>query len=108
MTIVRASPDSRREFSVVTMAEEKERSASPEDKQRESREVGVGSQKEDVGPTVPGAGKPRIGPAEHPRVPGGPSFCQDKDDMVEMEDIQDCKVTQVEEAQTRRGEEEEE
>ncbi|XP_075906150.1 RELT-like protein 2 isoform X2 [Nelusetta ayraudi] len=97
VTIVRAGPDSRREFSVVTMAEEKEGSASPEDEQRESREVGLGSEKAEAGPTLPGAGKAPIGPAEHPRVPGGPSFSQDKDDMVEMEDIQDCKVTQVEE-----------
>lgn len=107
VTIVKASPDSRREFSVVTMVEVKKSSASPEDQQRETWQVGLGSEKADISPTVLDVGKPPIGP-EHPRLPGGPSLSQDKDDMVQMEDIQDCKVTQVEEAQTREEEEEQE
>lgn len=101
VTVVKASPDSRREFSVVTMVEEEESSASPEDKQRETLELGVGSEKADIHPTVLDVGKSQIGPGENSRLPDGPSSSQDKDDMVEMEDIQDCKVTQVEEAKTR-------
>lgn len=102
VTIVKASPDSRREFSVVTM-EERKSSASPEDQPGETREPGVGSDKAGINPTVLDVGKPPIGPGEHSRLL---SLSQDKDDMVEMEDIQDCKVTQVEEAKTREEEEE--
>lgn len=98
MTIVKASPDGRREFAVVTMVEEKESSASPEDKLREASELGVGPEKASISPTLPDVGKPAIGPGQNSRLA---SLSQDKDDMVEMEDIQDCKVTQPEEAETR-------
>lgn len=100
VTIVKASPDSRREFSVVTMVEEKELSALPEDKQRDSHALGDGSESSNINPSVSNGRNTLIGPAEDPRLPDGPSLSQDKDDMVEMEDIQDCKVTQVEDAKT--------
>lgn len=90
VTIVKASPDSRREFSVVTMVEEKESSASPEDNQSESHGFGDRSQNPNINPSVSDVGDLRL--------PDGASLIQDKDDMVQMEDIQDCKVTQAEDA----------
>lgn len=100
VTIVKASPDSRREFSVITMVEEKELSASLEDKQRDAHALGDGSEKSNTNPSVSDVGNPLIGLGEDPRLPDGLSLSQDKDDMVEMEDIQDCKVTQAEDVKT--------
>lgn len=88
VTIVKASPDSRREFSVVTMVEEER------DQQRETSNLG------DTSPTVLDVGQPPIRQGENSRTRDRPTVSQDKDDMVEMEDIKDCKVTQVEEAKT--------
>lgn len=88
VTIVKASPDSRREFSVVTMVEEER------DQQRETSNLG------DTSPTVLDVGQPPIRQGENSRTQDRPTVSQDKDDMVEMEDIKDCKVTQVEEAKT--------
>lgn len=98
VTIVKASPDSKREFSVVTMVEEKESSASSEDKQSHSHALGHRSENSNINPSVCDTGNPLIRAGEDPRLPDGPSLSQDKDDMVEMEDIQDCKVTQAEDA----------
>lgn len=94
VTIVKASPDSRREFSVVTMVEEER------DQQRETSNLGVESEKADTSPTVLDVGQPPIQQGENSRSQDRPTVSQDKDDMVEMEDIKDCKVTQVEEAKT--------
>lgn len=102
VTIVKASPDSKREFSVVTMVEEKESAASPEDKARGTSELGAGSEKSST-PSVLDVGKPRLPPGENSSSADGPSSSQEKDDMVEMEDIQDCKVMQVEEAKRTVG-----
>lgn len=83
VTIVKASPDSKREFSVVTMVEETEQDA---------------SEKRQTGETVlSSTGKPENLRGETSGAEIKPSVSQDKDDMVEMEDIKDCKVTQVEE-----------
>lgn len=101
VTIVKASPDSRREFSVVTMVEENEASALRADKQNETHVLGDRSESYNISPSVSDVGNPRIGPGEDPLSPDRPFLSQDKvDDMVEMEDIQDCKVTQVESAKT--------
>lgn len=94
VTVVKASPDSRREFSVVTMVEEER------DQQRETSNLGVESEKADTGPTVADVGQPPTEQRENSRSQRRLTVSQDKDDMVEMEDIKDCKVTQVEEAKT--------
>lgn len=101
MTIVKASPDSRREFSVVTMVEENEVSALRADKQSDTHALGDRSESYNISPSVSDVGNPWIGPGEDPISPDGLFLSQDKvDDMVEMEDIQDCKVTQAEGAKT--------
>ncbi|XP_008298422.1 RELT-like protein 2 [Stegastes partitus] len=81
VTIVKASPDSRREFSVVTTAEEEESSENDQrgETSAQGGEVGQPESTETTGAEV----KPTLGP--------------EKDDMMEMEDIRDCKVTQAEE-----------
>lgn len=89
VTIVRASPNSKREFSVVTMVEEEESSSSTNDQQREPSEP----QKEKLSPTVLDVRQPANSETQN-----RPTLSQDKDDMVEMEDIKDCKVTQMEES----------
>ncbi|XP_034454646.1 RELT-like protein 2 [Hippoglossus hippoglossus] len=65
-TIIKASPDSKREFSVVTMMEDEESTSLTKDQKRET--------------------------------------CKEKEDMVEMEDIKDCKVMQLQEAERAREE----
>ncbi|CAB1419096.1 unnamed protein product [Pleuronectes platessa] len=66
MTIFKASPDSKREFSVVTMMEDEEYTSLTKDQKRET--------------------------------------CKEKEEMVEMEDIKDCKVMQLQEAEREREE----
>ncbi|XP_062249384.1 RELT-like protein 2 isoform X1 [Platichthys flesus] len=66
MTIFKASPDSKREFSVVTMMEDEEYTSLTKDQKRET--------------------------------------CKEKEEMVEMEDIKDCKVMQLPEAEREREE----
>ncbi|XP_030002312.1 RELT-like protein 2 [Sphaeramia orbicularis] len=83
VTIVKASPDSKREFSVVTMVEETEQDAS---QKRQRAETFLSS-----------TGEPESQRGETSGAEITPSVSQDKDDMVEMEDIKDCKVAQVEE-----------
>lgn len=73
VTIVKASPDSKREFSVVTMVEEQKGTLETVAKEEQQEIWG-----EEVRSTL----------------------SQDKDDIVEMEDIKDCKVTQGEEVET--------
>lgn len=78
ISTVKASPNSQREFSVVTMVEEEKPSVSTESQTAETSELGTtGGQKEDPSTALVGL-----------------TVSQDKDDMVEMEDIQDCKVKQ--------------
>lgn len=83
VTIVKASPDSKREFSVVTMVEETEQDASPKGQRGQT--------------LLPSTRQPESPRGEPSVADMKPSVSQDKDDMVEMEDIRDCKVTQVEE-----------
>ncbi|XP_008417964.1 RELT-like protein 2 [Poecilia reticulata] len=106
VTIVKASPDSKREFSVVTMVDKEEASSS--DQRLKSSQDGFKSEREETNPTVRKQEQIFIGESETQRketsgvetrsYPG-----QDKDDMMEMEDIRDCKVTQVEGAEGPRG-----
>ncbi|XP_026187016.1 RELT-like protein 2 [Mastacembelus armatus] len=94
VTIVKASPDSKREFSVVTMVEDEEFFTSIKDQKGTTSELGdvcqgdvsllgirqTESQKEETAADV----KLKLS--------------QEKYAMMEMEDIRDCKVTQVQEA----------
>ncbi|XP_020509054.1 RELT-like protein 2 [Labrus bergylta] len=100
VTIVKASPDSKREFSVVTMEEREE--SSTKEKERETSELGVESENLERRPAVDqerqvavqGVGEPdrKIGETSGAEV--RLTVSQDRDDMMEMEDIRDCKVTQ--------------
>ncbi|XP_029282917.1 flocculation protein FLO11-like [Cottoperca gobio] len=107
VTIVKASPDSKREFSVFTLVEEKETSTTIQDQKVETSEFRIESEKARISPAV-GQGRDiyvsgvRQPESQTPETPGAevrPRVSQEKDDMVEMEDIRDCKVTQVEEAE---------
>ncbi|KAK5865308.1 hypothetical protein PBY51_016482 [Eleginops maclovinus] len=101
VTIVKASPDRNREFSVVTMVEEKESSTSIKDQKGETIISPAFRQGGEV--YVSAVGQPESQSGESPVAEGRPRVVQEKEDMVEMEDIGDCKVTQEEEAE--RGEE---
>lgn len=106
MTIVKASPNSKREFSVATMVEEKESSTSIKDHKGATSELRVESEKAGTIPAVgqggevyvSGVGQTESQSGETPGAEVGPRVSQEKDDMVQMEDIRDCKVTQAEEA----------
>lgn len=99
VTIVKASPDSQREFSVVTMVEEEK--SSTEDQKEDNHELGVELEKRVIG-SADQEGDVLVSGVSGVEVIAPPS--QDKDDMMEMEDIRDCKVMLVEGAQ--RAEEE--
>lgn len=112
MTVVKASPDSKREFSVATMVEEKESSTSIKDHEGVTSELRVESEQAGIIPAVgqggevyvSGFGQTESQSGETPGAEVRPSVSQEKDEMMEMEDIRDCKVTQAEE--TGRVEEE--
>lgn len=90
MTIVKASPDSKREFSVVTMVE---------DAEFPGGEIPDPVVESGFSPAVSHGGDVSAGPEgqreERSGAEGGPSLHQIKYDMMEMEDIRDCKVRQV-------------
>lgn len=93
VTIVKASPDSKREFSVVTMVEkEKESSSSSKDPKKDTYELEIDSEKLQHSPTVSEVGQAKSQYGETSRTQGEATVSQEKDDMVEMEDIRDCKV----------------
>lgn len=105
MTIVKASPDSKREFSVFTMVEEEKSSRSMEDQKGETSELLVESEKVRISPAVDqgeevsvlGVGQPESREGSGAEISS--MLSQEKEDMVEMEDIRDCKVMQVGEAE---------
>ncbi|KAM4622128.1 RELT-like protein 2 [Polymixia lowei] len=129
VTIVKASPDSKREFSVVTMVDEEEpsisvRKAEPQGGETselwvESADVGVSQGGElstsvvvqsegQRGETSPEVGSME-GQADEPSVVVvGPTLSQEKDDMVEMEDIRDCTVREGEDRERGKEREREE
>lgn len=82
------------------MVEEEESSTSTKDQQRGTSELGVESEKVEISPTVLDVGQPESQHGENLGTRDRPTVSLDKDDMVEMEDIRDCKVTQMEEAKT--------
>lgn len=108
VTVIKASPDSKREFSVVTMVEDGECSASAKDQKAETSDLRADSKEVGISPAVgqggkvpvSGVGQPESQSRETSGAEDRPTTSQEKDDMVEMEDIRDCKVTQVEEAET--------
>ncbi|XP_054879300.1 RELT-like protein 2 [Poeciliopsis prolifica] len=102
VTIVKASPDSKREFSVVTMVDKEEASSS--NQRLKSSQDGFKSEREETNPTFRKQEQIFIGVSQTQRkeTSGGETRSypgQDKDDMMEMEDIRDCQVTQVEGAE---------
>ncbi|MEQ2169001.1 hypothetical protein GOODEAATRI_020458 [Goodea atripinnis] len=106
VTIVKASPDSKREFSVSLVDKE---DASSEDHEDESPENGFKSEKVKISPADKMQEDIFVGESEiQSRDTSGVEARlypdQDKDDMMEMEDIRDCKVTQVEGAKGSREE----
>ncbi|XP_041653115.1 RELT-like protein 2 [Cheilinus undulatus] len=106
VTIVKASPDSKREFSVVTMVENEDSSTPTKEQERETSELGdksgtssaVDKEREVF---APGVGEPKRQSGESSGAKVRPTVSQDRDDMMEMEDIRDCKVTQEEEVESR-------
>ncbi|XP_054453344.1 RELT-like protein 2 [Anoplopoma fimbria] len=105
VTIVKASPDSKREFSVVTMMEQEVSSTSIKEQKGATSELRVESEKAGISPAdgqggelyVLAVGQRERQIEETPRAEVRPRVIQEKDDIVEMEDIRDCKVTQVKE-----------
>lgn len=96
--IIKASPDSKREFSVATMVEEEEESSSStKDQKRETSQLRIESGKADIISTAPDVVQPEIEHGENSATQDRQPVSQEKEDMVEMEDIRDCKVTQMEE-----------
>ncbi|XP_017278634.1 RELT-like protein 2 [Kryptolebias marmoratus] len=94
VAIVKASPDSKREFSVVTLLDEEEPSPSPKNQKKESAGGEEGkcpavSQQGDFSVSGGKEGGPALGANVRP------ALCPEKDDLMEMEDIKDCKVTHV-------------
>ncbi|XP_056295068.1 RELT-like protein 2 isoform X2 [Pseudoliparis swirei] len=106
VTIIKASPDSKREFS-VTMMEQEISLTSINEQRGATSELGVESEKAGINPAigqgdeiyVSGVGHCESQCEETPRAEVKPRVSQEKDDMVEMEDIRDCKVIQVEEVE---------
>ncbi|XP_010779319.1 RELT-like protein 2 [Notothenia coriiceps] len=99
VTVVKASPDSSREFSV-------ESSSLIKDQKGENSEIRIESERAIISLAygqggnvfVSGVGQPESQSRETPVAEVRPTVVQEKEDMVEMEDIRDCKVSQEEEA----------
>ncbi|KAM9376621.1 RELT-like protein 2 isoform 2-T6 [Pholidichthys leucotaenia] len=91
VVIVKPSLDSKREFSVATMVEEKESPTSEKDKKADTSEVQMESEQGDSRQTesqrLESSGS-EVRPIERES--------RERDDMVEMEDIRDCLVMQME------------
>ncbi|XP_034545230.1 RELT-like protein 2 [Notolabrus celidotus] len=101
VAIIKASPDCKREFS-VTMVEKEESCSSTKDQEGGNSELEAASEKMGRSPAVdqgrevsgPGVGGPEKQSGETSGADLKPTVGQERDDMVEMEDIRDCKVTQ--------------
>lgn len=98
VTVVKANPDSSREFSVESLIKDQKGETSETRIESEraiiSRAFGQGG---DV--FVSGVVQPASQSRETPVAEVRPRVVQEKEDMVEMEDIRDCKVSQEEEAE---------
>ncbi|XP_060935649.1 RELT-like protein 2 [Limanda limanda] len=107
MTIFKASPESKREFSVVTMMEDEESTSLTKDQKKETCKVGAEFEKVEFSPAVGLGEKFSVsgkGQTESQREETKPMLSQEKEEMVEMEDIRDCKVMQLQEAEREREE----
>ncbi|KAF3837742.1 hypothetical protein F7725_009510 [Dissostichus mawsoni] len=105
VTVVKASPDSSREFSVESSTLIKYQKGETSEIRIESERAIISlafGQGGDV--FVSGVVQPESQSRETPVAEVRPRVVQEKEDMVEMEDIRDCKVSQEEEAE--RGEDE--
>lgn len=100
VTIVKASPNSKREFSVATMVEEEESSTLTKDQKGETSELGIKSEEMESSPTVSGVGQSESQHGDNSVTQDRPTVSQEKDDVVEMEDIRDCNKMQMEEERT--------
>lgn len=94
VAIVKASPNSKREFSVITLLDEEEHSSSSKDQQKEptggpEEPHPATSLQGDLPPTAAKECSLTLEPRA--RAALGP----ERDDLMEMEDIKDCKVTHV-------------
>lgn len=99
VTIVEDSPDSKRESSAVTMVGRDD--ATTVDQRLESSVDGFESEKKEMSPAVRKQEQICVGKSDiqSPETLGAETRLypsQDKDDMMEMEDIRDCKVMQIE------------
>ncbi|XP_061581932.1 uncharacterized protein LOC133447306 isoform X1 [Cololabis saira] len=107
VTIVKASPDSKREFSVVTMVEDEGTPTSITDQKGRTSE----HERRTGGPAASQQGKFSVSSVEEPESESKersgmevrPTLTKDNDDLMEMEDIRDCKVTQVEGAERKEN-----
>ncbi|XP_034036775.1 RELT-like protein 2 [Thalassophryne amazonica] len=100
VTIVKASPESLREFAVVTMVEIENPPASSHSQSAEVSDADS-HRAEASGSEVT---QPKEQRPQRPEVFGEdvqPTMNQDKDDMMEMEDIRKCNVMQVEQRDRR-------
>jgi len=107
VTIVKASPDSKREFSVVTIVEKEESSSSIKGQRGETSEHVFKLGKEEKSPAVCeqrgisvfSAGQSESQSRETSGIEISPTLSQEKDVMMEMEEIKDCRVAQVDGAE---------
>lgn len=102
VSIVKASPDSKREFSVVTMLEEEEPSESAKTKDKETKTLetsDLDSAKVDVSPSVSKRGDSSVSVSietvaqdkQLSTVHVVPSVSQGMDDIVELKDVKEVK-----------------
>ncbi|KAI4800045.1 hypothetical protein KUCAC02_016582 [Chaenocephalus aceratus] len=100
VTVVKANPDSSREFSVESSTLIKDQKGETSETRIESERAIISrafGQGGDV--FVSGVVQPASQSRETPVAEVRPRVVQEKEDMVEMEDIRDCKVSQEEEAE---------
>ncbi|XP_072252382.1 RELT-like protein 2 isoform X2 [Leuresthes tenuis] len=103
VTIIKASPDSKREFSVVAIEEKEESSSSMKGQRGETSEHVFRLGKEEKSPAVCeqkgvsvfSAGQSESQSMETSGIEISPTLSQERDVMMEMEEIKDCRVAQV-------------
>lgn len=87
VTIIKASPNSTREFSVAIMVEKEESSTSTKDQKGVTSELGIESEKAlVVSQTVSGVGQSESQHEDNSGKQDRPTVNQKKEDMVEMEE----------------------
>ncbi|KAM4555247.1 RELT-like protein 2 isoform 1-T4 [Odontesthes bonariensis] len=107
VTIVKVSPDSKREFPVVTVVEKEEPSSPMKGQRGETSEHVFKLGKEEKSPAVCeqrgipvfSVGQSESQSRESSGIEISPTLSQEKDVMMEMEDIKDCRVAQEDRAE---------